>query len=159
MLDFELQRSSRRCAVTGRELVAGELFYSALVAEGGQVHRQDYATDAWQGPPPQTIGWWKSQVPTPESRKKTWAPSDVMLHYFMEAEGDRAREDLRYVLALLMTRRRIVRPEGTETGDDGDEWLLLYCPRNETQYRVKVVLPTEERVQEIQRDLEQLLVG
>jgi hypothetical protein len=159
MLDFDLQRSSRRCAVTGRELLPGELFYSALVSEGGQVHRQDYAADAWQGAPPQTIGWWKSQVPTPESRKKTWAPSDVMLHYFTEAEGDPAREDLRYVLALLMTRRRIVRHESTETSDDGQQWLLLYCPRNEAQYRVKVVLPTEQRVQEIQRDLERLLVG
>jgi len=159
MLDFELQRSSRRCAATGRDLLPGELFYSVLVSEGGEVHRRDYAADAWQGPPPQAIGWWKSQVPTPESRKKTWAPSDVMLHYFTEAEGDRAREDLRYVLALLMTRRRIVRQETTETDESGQQWLNLYCPRNEAQYRVKVVLPTEERVQEIQRDLERLLVG
>jgi len=159
MLDFELQRSSRRCAATGRDLLPGELFYSVLVSEGGEVHRHDYAADAWQGPPPRTIGWWKSQVPTPESRKKHWAPSDVMLHYFTEAESDPTRQDLRYVLALLMTRRRIVRHESTETDENGEQWLVLYCPRNEAQYRVKVVLPTEERVQEIQRDLERLLVG
>ena len=79
-----------------------------------------------------------------------------MLHYFTEAEGDSQREDLRYVLALLMARRRIVRHESTEKDDNGEQWLHLYCPRNEAQYRVKVVLPTEERVQEIQRELEQI---
>lgn len=159
MVDFELQRSSRRCSASGRELAPGESFYSALVAEGGQVLRMDFAAEAWQGPPPNSIGWWKSHVPAPDARKKVWAPGDVMLHYFTQAEGDAAREDLRYVLALLMTRRRIVRHENTQRDEHGQEWITLYCPRTDVEYRVKVVLPSEQRVLEIQRELEQLLVG
>jgi hypothetical protein len=62
------------------------------------------------------------------------------------------------VLALLMVRRRIVRSEGTESDASGQETLKLFCPRNETEYRVPVVLPgTSERAEAIQQELAQLL--
>jgi hypothetical protein len=159
MLDFEVQRCSRQCAASGRELKAGEMFYSALVPEGAQIVRYDYAHDAWQGPPANAIAWWKAQMPDTQSKKMVWAPSDVMLHYFTESAADPEREDLRYVLTLLMTRRRILRQETTDRDDQGHEWLVLFCPRNETEYRVKVVLPGESRMRQIQEELERLLFG
>jgi len=50
----------------------GETYYSALVAEGAEVTRHDYAADAWQGPPAEAIGWWKSQIPNRTEGKKRW---------------------------------------------------------------------------------------
>jgi hypothetical protein len=159
MLDFDVQRCTRQCAATGRALQAGELFYSALVPEAGQVVRYDYAQEAWPGPPAKAIAWWRAQMPDTHSKKMVWAPSDVMLHYFSDCEGDPQREDLRYVLTLLMTRRRILRQEATQRDAQGQEWLVLFCPRNETEYRVKVALPDENRVRHIQEELERLLFG
>ena len=70
-----------------------------------------------EGPPEGTIGWWKSQVPDSHSTKMHWAPNDVILHYFEQLEGNTEKADMRYVLALLMVRRRIVRLEETESDD------------------------------------------
>lgn len=156
MLDFEIQRCSRRCAATDRELTPGEWFYSVLLAEGGDVVRRDFAADAWQGPPEEAIGWWKSQMPSPDAKKMHWAPNDVMLHYFEQLEGREDKQDVRYVLALLMVRRRIMKLEESVTEDE-QEILVLYCPRNENQYRVPVVNPTPEQVEQIQEELAQLL--
>ena len=50
-MDFEVQKFTRRCATTERELAAGEVFYSVLIAQGADVVRRDYAEESWEGPP------------------------------------------------------------------------------------------------------------
>jgi hypothetical protein len=158
VLDFDIQRCTRRCAALDRELAPGETFYSVLVPRGADVVRQDYSREAWQGPPENALGWWKSQMPDASGVKKaTLAPSDVLLQYFEQLESDPTRQDLRYVLALLMVRRRIMRLEDTERGETGLETLVLACARNEAEYRTPVAVPSEERAAEIQRELEKLL--
>ena len=128
-----------------------------LVSEGAAVVRYDYSQEAWDKPPDGALGWWKCRMPEPNAKKVQWAPNDVMLHYFEELESDATRADMRYVLALLMVRRRIVRLEDTETDEAGHERLVLYCPKNETDYKVTVLDPSPERAAEIQNELSKLL--
>jgi hypothetical protein len=157
MIDFDIQRCSRRCSVTGRELAAGEACFSAVVAEGGQVVRRDYAAEAWTGPPEGVIGWWKTVVVDPSAGRMHWAPSDVMLNYFERLADDPAGADDRYVMALLLVRRRIARVEANEKNATGENVLVIYCPRNEQTYRVPETSPTPERVAAIQQHLAELL--
>ena len=157
MFDFEVQRCTRQCAKTERAFRPGETFFSVLVSDGAEIVRYDYSEEAWEEPPANTIGWWKSQMPEPHAKRFDWAPNDVMLHYFEQLDGDAAKQQLRYVLALLMIRRRIVRLEGTKTDESGQEILVLYCPMNEAEYTTVVAEPTGERVKQIQDDLSRLL--
>lgn len=158
MLDFEVHSRSRKCAKTQRPFEPGEEFFSALVARGSQVVRLDYAAEAWEGPPEKAIGWWKSQVPDAKAHRAQWAPNEVMLHYFEELEGNPEKADTRYILALLMVRRRVLRMEEGIDGAPADE-LELHCAKNEQTYRVPVAQPTPERVQAIQEELAELLLG
>ncbi|MEX0819797.1 MAG: hypothetical protein WD070_09380 [Pirellulaceae bacterium] len=157
MFDFDIQRCTRHCAKTEREFRPGEIFLSVLIPQGASVVRHDYSREAWDELPENAIAWWKSQMPEPNAKKVNWAPNDVMLHYFEQLESDPARADVRYVLALLMVRRRIVRIEDTETDDAGQEQLVLYCPKNETEYKVAILNPSPERATEIQDELSKLL--
>ena len=50
-MDFEIERCTRHCAASGRELAEGEEFYSVLLREGRKSKRRDYACDAWPGAP------------------------------------------------------------------------------------------------------------
>jgi hypothetical protein len=156
MLDFDVRRSARCCAKTAREFRQGESFYSVLMAEGPEVVRYDYCQEAWDGPPADALGWWKTD-PSEATARKYMAPNDVVLHYFQQLEGQPDKADVQYILTLLMIRRRIVRLEETETDEAGSEQLVVFCPRNETEYRVSVVLPSPERAGEIQNELVQLL--
>ena len=157
MLDFDVQRCTRRCAASDRELKPGETFYSVLVPQGADVVRYDYADSAWTGAPAGALGWWKSQMPDAQAHRLHWAPNDVMLHYFEQLANEPNKEDTRYVLALLMLRRRVVRLEEKRTDDRGRETMSLYCPKNETEYEVTVTDPDKERVDQIQEELAKLL--
>lgn len=156
-MDYEVQRCSRRCAGSGRELAPGESFYSVLIAEGADLRRYDYSLETWKGPPQEAIGWWKSQIPDPGASRRHWAPNDVMLQFFDELAEQPDKQDMRYVLALLLVRRRVMRLEESQAGAEGRELMVLYCPRREATYQVPAVVPEQSRIDEIQEELARLL--
>jgi hypothetical protein len=156
-MEYDRVHCTRRCAVTGRELQPGEMFYSALMADGGNLVRHDYSVEAWQGPPEKAVGWWKSQLPAREGTQVHWAPNDVMLDLLEELASDPTRADMRYVLALLLVRRRVCRLVETDRSQPGQEQLVLFCPRREQEYRVNVSTPSQERIKQIQEELARLL--
>jgi hypothetical protein len=157
VLEFDVQRCTRRCASTDQEFQPGDAFYSVLVAEEGEVVRRDYCQAAWKGAPEDCLGWWKSQMPGANTRKVAWAPNDVMLQYFEQLENEPEKQDIRYVLGLLMIRRRIARLEESETDEQGREVMVVYCPRKEDHLKFAVVDPGPSRVEEIQEELAKLL--
>ena len=156
-MDFEVERCTRHCAVSGRELAEGEEFFSVLAREGAELKRRDYACDAWPGPPEGAVGWWKSRMPRKETNKHRLAPSEVMLELFLQLANDPTKQDIRYVLTLLMIRRRILRLEETSTNQAGQEVMALFCPRDESNHEVVAVMPTSSRIEEIQQELARLL--
>jgi hypothetical protein len=157
MIDYEIHRTLRRCMSCQRELAEGEAFYSALVSSGHQVQRQDECAECWKGAPDKAVGWWKSHVPHRDAPKTKLAPNDVLLGYFLQLEGNREMADTAYVLALLLVRRRVLRVEETLTDSAGREVLVLYCARDEATHRISAVVPSDQRVVEIQAQLAQLL--
>ncbi len=157
MLDFEVQRCTRVCAATERELKPSEPFYSVLVQQGADIVRQDFSETAWAGPPEHAIGFWKSEMPDPSARKLHWAPNDVMRNYFRQLVEHGKDQDTTFVLALLLVRRRLMKLKEAERNEGEQEVMVLYCAKADETYRVPVVEPTPKRIQEIQDHLAKLL--
>ncbi|MEN6458672.1 MAG: hypothetical protein ABFC63_07055 [Thermoguttaceae bacterium] len=156
-MDYEVQHSTRHCATTGREFAPGEKYYSVLLEEGASLRRYDYGAEVWQGPPEAAVGWWQSEVPDRSAARKHWAPNDVMLDFWDRLADQPGREDMRYVLTLLLARRRVFRWEDEKRDASGQDVLVVYCPRRETTYEVPAVTPSEPRAVEIQEELAELL--
>jgi hypothetical protein len=156
-MDYDLHRPARHCAKSGRELAEGETIWSLLRAKGAELERLDYALDAWSGPPEGAIGWWKSQIPRRDSKKANQTPTEVLLDLMAALESEPKRYDMRYVLALLLVRRRVLRLEQTEHDTDGVELLMLHCARDESVHRVRACTPSAERIAQIEAELAQLL--
>ncbi len=162
MVNFEVPRCSRICAATSRELKPGEWFYSVLLAEKGDIRRLDYSQDGWEGPPTddaiELIGYWKSRLPAPNDNKVKLAPNDILLNLFDQLSDQLDKQDMRYVLVLLLIRRRIFRLEKEETdGETGQKTMVVYCPKRETSYRVPVTDPGDEQIEQMQDTLTGLL--
>ena len=155
-MDYEIHRCTRRCAATNRELAEGETVYSLVRLEGAELKREDFSAEAWTGPPEDALGWWRSRIPTRSETKARLAPNDVLLKLFRDLEDMPDKQDMRYVLALLLVRRRILRMDEVDQAAVAHE-LHLVCPRDETQYAVNVVELDERRIDEIQNELHGLL--
>lgn len=137
-MQHQVARSSGRCHATGRELKPGEVYFSALVDTVTGPERRDYAKEAWQGPPPETIGFWQARMPTPDGSAKPAPLSvDAMLELFDELTETGSPEDARliYVLALLLIRRRALKLHSIED-EGGKSFLVVGRPKASETNRV-----------------------
>jgi hypothetical protein len=158
MTEYQIQPNTRRCAVTGRELRAGDKFYSVLLEQGGQLLRQDYSSEAWQGPPHGSFSFWAGHIPAGEQNQRAPIDDELLLDCLqrLENENEPARINFRYVVALLLMRRKRLRFEEARTEGD-QEILMLRCPRTRNTYRVRNPQLSEEEMAAVQDEVFQVL--
>lgn len=134
-MDLPIRAPRATCAVTGRPFAPGEPFHSALVRGEGGLARVDVGVDAWSGPPSGTVAAWRSTYPDAGATGPVLAPIDVLLDALEELSDDPAESAVRYLLALHLVRRRVLRliDGGRSKADDV---LILTCRRREREYRV-----------------------
>lgn len=158
MTEYQIQPHTRRCVATGRELQAGERYYTALLEEGDQFVRQDYSKEAWQGPPPGAFSFWMGNVPPPDQALKPRFDDDLLEECFQRLEGqlEPSRVNFRYVVALLLIRRKRLRFEQT-VEENGVEKLEVSDIR--TGDRILVVNPqlTDEQIADVQNEVFRVL--
>jgi hypothetical protein len=125
MTSYQIQ-GPKVCAVSGRELRTGEAFYSALLDEAGQFLRKDFAADSWKEPPPGSIAWWSGRIPESGKVAKPTINDSLLVDCFehLSATGDPARQNFRYVVALLLMRRKRYKFEDAKK-QEGRETLIL----------------------------------
>ena len=169
MIDYDVQRCTRRCAATDHSFQAGEVFFSVLRMTDQGVCREDYCQQAWEErtEPEQgkDLAWWQSRMATTDGSQAKLAPNEVLLGLFDQWADCPDRADARYVLALLLIRRKLFRLDVASTAvlsselpaDEPEQQLTVYCPGRDEVYKLPVSAPTTDRAAEIQMELNQLL--
>ena len=158
MTDYQIQPNTRRCSVTGRELTPGERYYTALLDEGARFLRQDFSSEAWQGPPPTAFSFWTGKVPLSAEPTKPRFDDDVLEDCFqrLESDAERGRVNFRYVVALLLIRRKRLRFEQS-VEMDGVEKLDVTNVRTGAKSLVVNPLLTTDQIAEVQNEVFRVL--
>jgi hypothetical protein len=156
--DEEIAACSRRCSATGRAIAPGETYFSLLESSAGGIARRDFASPAWAGPPPSAVGWWKSRLPQAHEGPRA-APEEVLLQLFEHLAADRQQASLRFLLGLLLLRKKILRVTETKLSPDGRETWLLAGVRTAAVMELAVQAPVPEEAPEIQARLLELVYG
>jgi hypothetical protein len=156
MTDYQIAGPTRRCAATGRDLAPGDRFFAALVDENGGYARKDFAADAWAGPPPGTVAFWAARVPPADAPRKP-AFNDALLadwfhHLGTGAADDPHRANLRYVVALLLMRRKRLKFEDLRRSDGADT-LVLRDAKTGARYEVPDPRLSEAEVAAVQDEV------
>jgi hypothetical protein len=156
--EYQIQPNSRRCAVTGRELQPGERYYSALVEEGTQLLRRDFCHEAWTGPPTGAFSFWTGRVPPPQQNARPRFDDDLLEECFhrLENSSEPSRINFRYVVTLLLLRRKRLKLEQTVT-EDGVETLTVRSTRDGNRSSVVNPRLTEEEMRQVQEEVFQVL--
>lgn len=133
--DYEIGRITDVCAATGRHLEPGDRIVTALVPaeEGEGFARLDYSMEAWESGerPGNLFAYWMRTVPHPEERERSVVDTETVASLFEQLEESREPRSLalRYVLALLMMRKRMLTYVGH---GELDGWpCMLVRPRGE----------------------------
>jgi hypothetical protein len=160
MIDYRIQAGSRQCAQTGQEIPVGAVFYSVVFDENGSLVRKDFSEKAWTGPPAGSFGFWKTKA-QPSTAKKSvnkGMDDELVLECFhrLEGQNDPNKVSFRYVLALLLMRKKRLRLEDTRK-EQGRETMILRCLR--TGNRVDVADPglSDAQLESVQEDVFRVL--
>ncbi len=165
----EAPKPSRVCSVSGKAFERGETVYSFLCEESGEIKRYDLCAEAKRSfvPPGVLLAQWKSKVgvESEKSRQAKLAPNDVLTSLFLSLADKPEKAALRYMLALLLTRRRVFRFEleeenrlaSSNASGKKEDAIYVYSPREETGYVVPVVAMNAEQTAEVQAKLLELL--
>jgi len=155
--DWEIKSRAHQCSRTGREFAEGEFFYTILVREGEGFRREDMCEDAWSNRNDniEPFSFWRSKYEPPAPPSPEALPRDDAegLLRRLIAENDPAHLNVRYILALMLERKRVIRPL-----ESSDEDMLVYehLATGETFVIANPRLSLD-RIPEVQREVSALL--
>ncbi len=158
MIDYQIQPNTRRCCASGRELRPGERYYGVLLEEGGKFVRKDFSVEAWQGAPQGAFSFWMGRLAAPQDKRRQPIDDEMLMECFqrLEDQPEPSRVRFRYVVALLLMRRRRLRIEQTQQ-DGGQEVLWMRCTRSGARHAVVNPGLTDEELATVQDDVFQAL--
>jgi hypothetical protein len=158
MTDYQIQPNTRRCTVTGRELQPGERFFTALLEEGDHFQRKDFSSEAWQGPPAGTFSFWTGKVPLSQESFKPRFDDDLLEECFQRLEGqtEASKVNFRYVVALLLMRRKRLKFEQT-VKEGTNETIYVSCLRTGERYQLINPRLTDEEMVQVQEEVFKVL--
>lgn len=167
---YPVARSTGRCAASGRAFEQGERYVATLVEreQEGVLERLDYGVEAWnQGARPagpgRVFASWRSTFQEHPATKKPLLGDDELLDLFEQlGEATDPRQiSFRYVLALLLVRRRLLRMVGSKPRTAERPAIMLVLPRGSVpeQSPVEVVDPglDEAAIAEVIEQVGQIL--
>lgn len=150
--NWSIRTRSHHCSLSERPFVEGEVFHTAIYfdAETSGYLRRDVALDAWKQEVSERkpIAYWKTTY-TPnivEAKPEVTSKESAMalLQRFIE-EDEPATENARYILALMLERKRILAPTATKEVDG--QKMLFY--ENKKTSEVYIVRDPELRLDEL----------
>lgn len=133
---YKLGRFTGVCAATDRTLQPGTECIACLceaaeadIAEGALgLLRLEYSIEAWDsGARPQELfSWWKTRIPENDGPRRVLVDDDALLDLFdrLGSEEDDRRQGFRWVLGLVLVRKKLLRLEGSARTEHGDVFLL-----------------------------------
>jgi hypothetical protein len=125
---WHIRSRSRACAVTERPFNDGEAIMTALFPdpESSGYLRKDFCLDAWKARTPEDekpLSFWKTIYHAPvagekkEDAFKKESPEEL-LRRLVEEDEDHT-ENVRYILAVMLERRKILRETDTQRTNSG----------------------------------------
>jgi hypothetical protein len=161
MADWRLSRRRERCERCERRFAADQALYSTLFVAGDELRREDVCPACF-GAERADLGedliFWRGRFRV--GKRALAVDFEALEGLFLALEGreERALRELRYLLALLLTRKKRLRLLRTAHSGEGDA-MVMRRPRRAEELLVYVFDLTPERVQELRGRLRAIFEG
>jgi hypothetical protein len=156
---YEVARPQGRCHVSGRVIEPGEKFMAALRESPQGFERLDVAADQWDGfDRAGVLAFWQAVMPRPEAKKRLFVDDTVLCELFerLADASEPSKLNFRFVLGLILMRKRLVIYDETRTEGEREIWIVRLKGRDDHMDLVNPKLD-EQQVLEVSQQLNQIL--
>jgi len=163
--EYDIGKTAGQCVVCNRQIAPGQELMATVTEADNELHREDYCIDCWQADPkddsPDLVGVWRTHVPAPKEKARLLIDDDLLVDFFRRLEGADAgaRINFRFVLALVLMRKKLLVYDRGEKRDDGTDLWTMHLKGDGTSYFVTDPRMDEEKIAEVSRQLGEIMEG
>jgi len=159
MDEWEINKPLGQCCGTGKKIEYGEEYFAALVETAEGLQRRDFCSDYWQSEKPNVFCYWKTKLPDPGQKKQIFVDDEMLMAFFerLEQESEQEKINFRFVLTLILMRKRRLKYDSAKTENDREIWRLRVVGADK-QF-VDVINPhlDEEQIEQLTAQMGQIL--
>lgn len=158
--DWNMPRRSDQCAACAKTFDPGQPLTAYLFETDAGYLRQDYCQTCHPPAEPQPLGSWQTRRPEPATRRAISFDTASIYAFFQQLEdADTTRaEQLRFLLALLLWRKKALSLERTASTADAEVWEFA-APKSDIVHRVRRPVLSEDELEQLSGQIEQLMSG
>jgi hypothetical protein len=158
MSEWEINKPLGQCYGTERKIEYGEEYFAALVETEEGLQRRDFCADYWESQKPDVFCYWKTRLPEPGQKKQLFVDDQMLMAFFerLEKETEQEKVNFRFVLALILMRKRILKYDETKNTGDQEIWCLRIVGEKQI---VEVINPhlDEEQIEQLSSQIGDIL--
>ena len=158
MGEWEIDKPLGQCYGTNRTIEAGEEYVSTLIETEQGLERRDFCLDYWNSEKPEVFCYWKTKLPHPDQKKHVFVDDEMLMAFFerLEKETEQEKINFRFVLALILMRKRRLKYDSSRTEDGKEIWQLRITGEKET---VEVINPNldDEQIEQLTSQIGKIL--
>ena len=132
--NYVVARPRGTCTVSNQPIAPGETFMAALRESSEAYERIDVKLEHWDSfDRSDIVGFWKTHMPSAEAKKRTFVDDNTLCDLFerLGEVEDRAKTSFRFVLGLILIRKRLLSVEATARQPDHDIWRVRLRGRDQ----------------------------
>ena len=158
MEQWQIERTQGQCAGTDEAFEAGEEYYAALLDKQTTFERVDYSLSYWEKHKPVVYSFWKTRMPLPNQKKGLFVDDGVLINFFqrLETETEQGRINFRFVLTLILMRKRTLKYLDSRR-EDGVEIWKVQLVREKEEHEVINPQLDDEQIEKVSQELSTIL--
>jgi hypothetical protein len=156
---YEVGRPLGRCCACNAELPAGTKIFAALRETPQGFERLDVSLDCWPNfDRTDLLAFWQTVIPQHEAKKKLFVDDEVLCELFerLKDTQEPAKINFRFVLGLILMRKRMLIYESSREEDGKDIWTVRFKGKEDQLDLLNPKLD-EQQVTEVSQQLGQIL--
>jgi hypothetical protein len=158
MADWTINKPLGQCCGTGRAIEPGQEYFGALVETEQGLERRDYSVEYWESEKPGVFCFWRSRLADPDDKKELFVSDEMLMAFFdrLSGETDPEKVSFRFVLALVLMRKRRLKYDATKMDGAREIWSLRVVGEKDL---VEVVNPhlDDEQIELLTSQIGQIL--
>ena len=158
---YSVARPAGKCAVSGRAIAPGEKYFAAIRESAAGLERLDVSPEQWETfDRSNLLAFWPATMRTAAAKPKMFVDDGVLCDLFerLAEVTEPAKCNFRFVLGLILMRKRLLNYEGSRAEGDKEIWTVRLKGREASTSLWNPRL-NEQQVGEVSTQLGEILSG